>query len=659
MQQTTPAPEDQFYVEQLGGYDLDQLSKEPVRLSIERRKIESNIEQSTLDNYRVHVDSYRAVCATAGACHTMQERMTHVEHTIRDIQQQQQPVLAAATTIAHTYQRYRQTLRQHSQLVEILDIPQLMARCVRVHAVEESLELASFVIKMERLHVMRQEMKQMESTQPTASVDNEAPTIATKATGPNAPVSGLTIIRDIKRNVFRSLDMLYTKLTDTLSSRVNLTDSLRVVGHLRRLSHIRKSQSNTNTTKLPVAATAAAPPTHQEQHPSTHMGIHEIFLHCREIFFQREIDRITNTEPYEYLESLVEVYRIYLYDIISQYQNIFIDEEEEEQEQEQEQRKGTTSSKTGTAKPSTSHQAHLSKCIFSHVSHLLSQIKVLLPVIGDGSLLYNILEQTMNLGQSLSKVGCDFRPLLVLPFEQAMLHLIRPTWNEGRNDFHEAMSMEEGWHRLSQTLRQVEEDEKRERQDNEHQAEAAAAAAAATAVAAAGVTYYHQRLLACRPLAHLTNAMIDGFNELRKCASMSIRGEVMQELINVLKDVWDVVCTVDVGGKSEERGGEGKQDDDTRRSLQRLVRIDFVGVLQYCFGEIFGFDGVEHMVATAGMVVQEKKKKEKEKEGGGNGRGTEERKEEGATIGTDTDTSVVLDEPHFAAAILVQKIEEE
>jgi hypothetical protein len=118
-----------------------------------------------------------------------------------------------------------------------------------------------------------------------------------------------------------------------------------------------------------------------------------------------------------------------------------------------------------------------------------------------------------------------------------------------------------------------------------------------------------------------------------------------------------VVCTVDVGGKSEERDGEGKQDDDTRRSLQRLVRIDFVGVLQYCFGEIFGFDGVEHMVVNAGMVVQEKREREKER--GGNGRGTEERKEEGATIETDTDTSVVLDEPHFAAAILVQKIEEE
>ena len=284
-------------------------------------------------------------------------------------------------------------------------------------------------------------------------------------------------------------------------------------------------------------------------------------------------------------------------------------------------------------------------------------VTVLLPVIGDGSLLYNILEQTMNLGQSLAKVGCDFRPLLVLPFEQAMLHLIRPTWNEGRNDFHEAMSMEEGWHRLSQTLQQVEEDEKRERQDNENQAEVVAAAA--------GVTYYHQRLLACRPLAHLTNAMIDGFNELRKCASMSIRGEVMQEMINVLKDIWDVVCTVDVGGNSEERGGDGEKDDETRRSLQRLVRIDFVGVLQYCFGEIFGFDGVEHMVANAGMVVQEKEKKEKqekkeeekkegkegkeekkEKERGGNGRGTEERKKGDATTETDTETetSVVLDE---------------
>ena len=240
-------PIDQRYIEQLGGYDLDRLSKEPVRLSIERRKIETKIEQSTLDNYTVHVDSYRAIQITSNTCDTMQTDVTTLESTISDVRNLQQPVLMQATKIAKTYQRYRQTLRQHSQLVEILEIPQLMARCVRVHAVEESLELASFVVKMERLHALRQEMKHNTTTnyQDDKTQDqNSIPQIA----------SGLDIIQDIKMDVFRSLHMLYTKLTDKLSSRINLTDSLRVVGYLRRLRHLQtaediQTQQNNRTNK--------------------------------------------------------------------------------------------------------------------------------------------------------------------------------------------------------------------------------------------------------------------------------------------------------------------------------------------------------------------------------------------------------------------------
>ena len=119
MAANTINPADQRYVEQLGGYDLDLLSKEPVRLSIERRKVETKIEQSTLDNYQVHVNSYRAVRATAGACDTMQQRVQTLEETIAEVQERRGPVLENASRIAKTYQRYRQTLRQHSQLVEI------------------------------------------------------------------------------------------------------------------------------------------------------------------------------------------------------------------------------------------------------------------------------------------------------------------------------------------------------------------------------------------------------------------------------------------------------------------------------------------------------------------------------------------------------------
>ena len=44
---------DDAYLESLAGYDLDRLSKEPVRLSVEQRKIDAALEQLSFDNYRV------------------------------------------------------------------------------------------------------------------------------------------------------------------------------------------------------------------------------------------------------------------------------------------------------------------------------------------------------------------------------------------------------------------------------------------------------------------------------------------------------------------------------------------------------------------------------------------------------------------------------
>ena len=85
-----------------------------------------------------------------------------------------------------------------------------------------------------------------------------------------------------------------------------------------------------------------------------------------------------------------------------------------------------------------------------------------------------------------------------------MLHLVVPTWNEGRSDFHDAMATEVGWHRLPQSLRDVEEEE--ENREERRVAEGKERGKD-------DVTYYHRRLLTSRPLAHLTNAVIDGFNE--------------------------------------------------------------------------------------------------------------------------------------------------
>ena len=86
-------------------------------------------------------------------------------------------------------------------------------------------------------------------------------------------------------DVFRSLHMLYTKLTDKLSSRINLTDSLRVVGNLRRLRHLQtaediQTQQNNRTNKDNYDQLDDQDKTDTTLKLNEGKQIHEIFYSC-------------------------------------------------------------------------------------------------------------------------------------------------------------------------------------------------------------------------------------------------------------------------------------------------------------------------------------------------------------------------------------------
>ena len=109
--------------------------------------------------------------------------------------------------------------------------------------------------------------------------------------------------------------------------------------------------------------------------------------------------------PYEAVSRYLDCSRVHVFDIVTQYRAIFVDDS------------------SGSEEERSDDGGLLFRWIHHRIAVLLSALAEHLPQVTEGSYLYNLLEQSLYCGSSLSRVGVDFRPLLPPLFSAAILSM--------------------------------------------------------------------------------------------------------------------------------------------------------------------------------------------------------------------------------------------
>uniref|UniRef100_A0A3Q2QFU1 Conserved oligomeric Golgi complex subunit 8 n=1 Tax=Fundulus heteroclitus TaxID=8078 RepID=A0A3Q2QFU1_FUNHE len=192
-------PDFSAYLSELSACGLDKLGREPERLADERNQILQQTRELAFSNYQTFIRTadctehiYRDFGRVEGSVSRLLDKLPRFGERCRNFMKE-------AEEIGVSRRMNSLTLNRHTEILEILEIPQLMDTCVRNGYYEEALELAAYVKRLEKKH------------------------------------STLPVIQGIVREVRQSAQLMLNQLLQQLRTNSQLPVCLRVIGYLRRM----------------------------------------------------------------------------------------------------------------------------------------------------------------------------------------------------------------------------------------------------------------------------------------------------------------------------------------------------------------------------------------------------------------------------------------
>jgi len=331
------------------------------------------------------------------------------------------------------------------QLLELLEVPQLVDACTRNGFYEEALELSNFVNGLERRHLLAAEVR---------------------LTNEGISKGGAGVVQNIVNEVHHTLLGLRQHVLQQLTDNSSLPKQIQLLSTLRKLEGLlidrqlalerynndiilkmnevereafRKHLISCVETRLQMEYLEARSKWLKKQTEKIAYGnYNKNSNNTNEIFDNNNnnenIESLTTTSqfspnngssnnntlgPYGKTIEMLEMSRTSWFTIITQFNALF------------EESNGSipTQSVLGTW---TQRQVH----------KLLSEIQSALHQIDDGASYRSILEQTVFFANRMSQVGCDFSPLILPVFRDALLRRMKEEWNVSVANFKSMIATE-------------------------------------------------------------------------------------------------------------------------------------------------------------------------------------------------------------------------
>ncbi|GAM18167.1 hypothetical protein SAMD00019534_013420 [Acytostelium subglobosum LB1] len=316
---------------EMNTFSLEELMGEPQLLAKHREDTINQMKSLALQHYQLFIDNYNTLNYTYSQMNNINNRADNILTCLQSVSTHCESFSSMSNGLTTKRSSVKNLLDNFPTLLDLLEIPQLMDTCVKNGYYEEALQLESYAKKIAKQY-------------------------------PN-----IKVIKEIVDEVDKSTQSLIANLQQSLRVNISLTDCIKTIGYLRRLSF---KENELKTT----------------------------LLHSRDQFLMNSIKFITDSNPVSYLTKLTDCCRTNIFDIVTQFNAIFSDSDDELQMDDY----------------------ILNGWIEMKLQYYLATLEKTLPLIKEGSSISYILENAMYYSMSMSRVGIDFRGLLPPIFEKVI-----------------------------------------------------------------------------------------------------------------------------------------------------------------------------------------------------------------------------------------------